>query len=208
LAAPNGADRAPSVLLRHRRIGQHRFGGHHPLLRPARDRLGEFIGRRAVLAADRLQLGEVAARLLDRALLDQRLALARERGKVGRIALERVAVILDRLALQPVGARRGGEVQEDRRVGRVDRQRGLERIDRLFALPGGERGLPWRISSAARGSGALSCPCPMLAVIANSSARAAAAGAKRMRNSLAAGVRVSSGTAMIGSVITRGLDVR
>ena len=70
------------------------------------------------LDAARFELREVAAGLVDRALLEQRLALARDRGEVVGVALERLAVVVDRLALQPLRARGLGEVEVDRQPSR------------------------------------------------------------------------------------------
>ena len=92
-------------------------------------------GLLAIAAADRLELGEVALGLLDRALLEQGFPFARDRGEVVRIALERLAVIANRLALEARLARRIGEVEVDRGVRRIDRQGRFEAVDRRLHFP-------------------------------------------------------------------------
>src|SRR5690606_40156952 len=84
-----GDEPGGSSVLRHHRLGAHRLGGQDRLLRAALERRGELPGFFAIAAADRLELRQIALGLLDRALLEQSLALTRDRGEIVRVALDR-----------------------------------------------------------------------------------------------------------------------
>ena len=90
----------------------------------------------------RLQPCQIAARLLYRALLDQCLALARNRRIIPGIASLNLAVVPYGLALQFLTSRRIGKLQQNRCIGRVHREGRFECVHGFLRLAGFQRSAP------------------------------------------------------------------
>ena len=77
------------------------------------DQGGELVSLGAGAGAQVVQAGEVALGLFHRPLFEQGRALARDRREVARIALQRLAIVVQRLALEALAAGRLGKAEGD-----------------------------------------------------------------------------------------------
>ena len=101
----------------------------------------------------RCSLARFCARPRQRAELDHRFALDRDRVEVVRLELQRLVGQADRLAEQLLLLRDAGEIDERGAVARIDRQRGFEQVGGFDQLAAGDLRLaPGCCSSTDRGA--------------------------------------------------------
>jgi hypothetical protein len=97
------------------------------------------------------------ARLFERALFGQRLALAGDGIKILRIAGQHAAVIVQRLALHSLAPRGLGQIQRDAVAARLNGQRRLKPSIALPTSPAISAVRPSLSSASARGSSTSTC---------------------------------------------------